>query len=153
RGPTGGPRARARQGARGLRGGAGRGGGRAPDLRRHVRPLGLRADPRVLRALRLRGGRPDRRLLRSGRRQGRVRGGAAWMMVRRRPPPVRAVVARQGGGISSSVADDRPLVRYLRRATGVFQYTRQAVRLVWETDRWLLAALAVLTLVAGGVPA
>src|SRR5690606_4323579 len=36
---------------------------------------------------------------------------------------------------------------------GVFRYSRQAVRLVWETSRKLTAWLGVLTLVAGVLPA
>jgi ATP-binding cassette subfamily B protein len=51
------------------------------------------------------------------------------------------------------VSEPRTLIQTLRRATGVFQYSRRAVQLVWETDRWLLASLASLTLVAGFLPA
>jgi ATP-binding cassette, subfamily B, bacterial len=47
---------------------------------------------------------------------------------------------------------EQPLLDYLRRAGGLLQYTRRALLLVWETDRALLAALAGLTLVAGGIP-
>lgn len=45
------------------------------------------------------------------------------------------------------------LLSSLRRASGVFRYTGRAVRLVLETDRRLLATLATLTVVAGGLPA
>lgn len=41
----------------------------------------------------------------------------------------------------------------LRGFFGVFRYSRRAVVLVWETNRMLLAALAVLTLAAGLLPA
>jgi len=41
----------------------------------------------------------------------------------------------------------------LRGFFGVFRYSRRAVRLVWSTNRALLAALAGLTLVAGLLPA
>jgi len=41
----------------------------------------------------------------------------------------------------------------LRGFFGVFRYSRRAVRLVWSTNRTLLAALAGLTLVAGLLPA
>ncbi|MEQ1500616.1 MAG: ABC transporter ATP-binding protein [Myxococcota bacterium] len=47
----------------------------------------------------------------------------------------------------------RTLTQYVRRATNVYQYTGRAARLVWETDRRLLVALAGLTLVAGALPA
>ena len=41
----------------------------------------------------------------------------------------------------------------LRRALGVFGYTHRAIDLVWTTSRPLTIALAVLTIVAGVVPA
>lgn len=41
----------------------------------------------------------------------------------------------------------------LRRALGVFRYSGRAVRLVWETSPALTVALALLTLVAGVLPA
>jgi ATP-binding cassette, subfamily B, bacterial len=41
----------------------------------------------------------------------------------------------------------------LRGLFGVFRYSRQAVALVADTNRWLLLALAALTLVAGLLPA
>lgn len=41
----------------------------------------------------------------------------------------------------------------LRRALGVFRYSGRAVRLVWETSPSLTVALALLTLVAGVLPA
>lgn len=42
---------------------------------------------------------------------------------------------------------------WLARSLGVFRYTRRAVGLVWETSRPLTVAFAVLTLVAGLLPA
>ncbi|MES1190698.1 MAG: ABC transporter ATP-binding protein [Steroidobacter sp.] len=36
---------------------------------------------------------------------------------------------------------------------GVFSYSRRAIQLVWTTSRWLSGALAVLTLIAGVLPA
>lgn len=44
-------------------------------------------------------------------------------------------------------------VPWLRRVVGVFRYSARAIELVWQTDRRLLIVLAVLTVVAGGVPA
>jgi len=41
----------------------------------------------------------------------------------------------------------------LRGFFGVFRYSRRAVELVWSTNRALLAALAVLTIIAGLLPA
>ena len=41
----------------------------------------------------------------------------------------------------------------LRRALGVFGYTHRAINLVWTTSRPLTVALAVLTIVAGVLPA
>jgi ATP-binding cassette subfamily B protein len=41
----------------------------------------------------------------------------------------------------------------LRGFFGVFRYSRRAISLVWSTNRALLAALALLTLVAGVLPA
>ena len=42
---------------------------------------------------------------------------------------------------------------FLRRAVGVFGYSRRAMDLVWTTSRSLTLALAILTLVAGVLPA
>ena len=42
---------------------------------------------------------------------------------------------------------------YLRRALGVFGYSRRALELVWTTSRPLTVALALLTLVGGILPA
>ena len=41
----------------------------------------------------------------------------------------------------------------LRALPDVFRYTRQALTLVWNTSKGLTVALAVLTLVAGVLPA
>src|SRR5882672_4700898 len=41
----------------------------------------------------------------------------------------------------------------LARFFGVFQYSRRAVELVWTTSRGLTVALAILTLIAGTLPA
>jgi ATP-binding cassette, subfamily B, bacterial len=72
----------------------------------------------------------------------------------RRGLPVRAGAAGAVEGTNGIVSTpDNALVQTVTRATGVFRYTGRAVRLVWETDRWLLAAIAGFTLVAGGIPA
>lgn len=47
----------------------------------------------------------------------------------------------------------KPAATSLRRALGVFRYSGRAVRLVWETSPRLTIALAVLTLLAGVLPA
>jgi len=44
-------------------------------------------------------------------------------------------------------------VGFLNRAIGVFGYSRRAMELVWTTSRTLTFTLAVLTLVAGVLPA
>ena len=46
-----------------------------------------------------------------------------------------------------------PPVSFLRRALGVFVYSRRALELVWTTNRTLTITLALLTLVAGVLPA
>ncbi len=51
---------------------------------------------------------------------------------------------------SESTADD---VGLLRRALGVFAYSRRALELVWTTSRALTLTLAVLTILAGILPA
>jgi ATP-binding cassette, subfamily B, bacterial len=57
------------------------------------------------------------------------------------PPPAGSAPAASGG---SDV---------LRGFFGVFRYSRRAIDLVWSTNRLLLIALALLTLLAGLVPA
>ena len=53
-----------------------------------------------------------------------------------------------------SMFDDRNAnVGFLSRATGVFGYSRRALELVWTTSRTLTFTLAILTLVAGVLPA
>jgi ATP-binding cassette subfamily B protein len=47
----------------------------------------------------------------------------------------------------------RALPDTIRGYFGVFRYSRRAVGLVWDTNRALLAALAVLTVIAGLLPA
>ncbi|MBT8098803.1 MAG: ABC transporter ATP-binding protein, partial [Gammaproteobacteria bacterium] len=42
---------------------------------------------------------------------------------------------------------------FLRRAIGVFAYSRRALELVWTTSRGLTLILAVLTIIAGVLPA
>jgi ATP-binding cassette subfamily B protein len=49
--------------------------------------------------------------------------------------------------------DTSPGMGTLRALPEVFQYTRHALRLVWSTSRGLTIALALLTLVAGVLPA
>jgi ATP-binding cassette subfamily B protein len=51
------------------------------------------------------------------------------------------------------MADPAGFLTSARRAAGVFRYSRKAVELVWETNRLLLVALAVLTVVGGFLPA
>ena len=52
------------------------------------------------------------------------------------------------------MADEHdPPVSFLRRALGVFVYSRRALELVWTTNRTLTITLALLTLVAGVLPA
>ena len=46
-----------------------------------------------------------------------------------------------------------PPVSFVRRALGVFVYSRRALELVWTTSRPLTITLALLTLVAGVLPA
>ena len=46
-----------------------------------------------------------------------------------------------------------PEVGFLRRALGVFAYSRRALELVWTTSRPLTLTLAVLTILAGILPA
>ncbi len=46
-----------------------------------------------------------------------------------------------------------PPVSFVRRALGVFVYSRRALELVWTTSRTLTITLALLTLVAGVLPA
>ena len=46
-----------------------------------------------------------------------------------------------------------PVVSFPRRVLGVFAYSRRAMELVWTTSRGLTVALAVLTVVAGVLPA
>src|SRR5690242_19325844 len=65
-------------------------------------------------------------------------------------PPIGQVSGRRGR-ICPPVTSD--WLQPVRRASGVFRYTGRAVKLVWETDRALLAVLATLTIVAGGLPA
>jgi len=57
---------------------------------------------------------------------------------------------------SPSIATSPPAAggtEVLRGFFGVFRYSRRAVALVWSTNRSLLAALALLTIVAGLLPA
>jgi len=51
------------------------------------------------------------------------------------------------------LASGRASADMLRGFFGVFRYSRRAMLLVWDTNRGLLLALAVLTLVAGLLPA
>ena len=52
------------------------------------------------------------------------------------------------------MADEQePAVGFLSRALGVFVYSRRALELVWTTSRRLTISLALLTLVAGVLPA
>lgn len=50
-------------------------------------------------------------------------------------------------------ADKIETVSFMKRAHGVFGYSRRALDLVWTTSRTLTLALAILTLVAGVLPA
>ena len=49
--------------------------------------------------------------------------------------------------------NDNPEAGFLRRALGVFGYSRRALHLVWTTSRLLTVVLAVLTLIGGVLPA
>ncbi len=49
--------------------------------------------------------------------------------------------------------EHNPPVSFVRRALGVFVYSRRALELVWTTSRPLTITLALLTLVAGVLPA
>ena len=52
------------------------------------------------------------------------------------------------------MADETPgEAGYFRRALGVFSYSRRAIELVWTTSKPLTIAIALLTLVAGILPA
>jgi len=50
------------------------------------------------------------------------------------------------------ITDERP-VKFLQRALGVFGYSRRAMALVWTTSRFLTFTLAILTVIAGVLPA
>ena len=52
-----------------------------------------------------------------------------------------------------AASDDKDDVGFLRRSVGVFAYSRRAMELVWTTSRSLTLILAVLTVVAGILPA
>jgi ATP-binding cassette subfamily B protein len=51
------------------------------------------------------------------------------------------------------MADDAANASFIKRAVGVFGYSRRAIDLVWTTSPRLTLALAILTLVAGVLPA
>ncbi|MEE8426390.1 MAG: ABC transporter ATP-binding protein [Woeseiaceae bacterium] len=53
---------------------------------------------------------------------------------------------------SVPTTDERP-VKFLQRALGVFAYSRRAMNLVWTTSRFLTFTLAILTVIAGVLPA
>ncbi len=48
---------------------------------------------------------------------------------------------------------DGPPIPFLKRALGVFAYGRRAMALVWSTSRFLTFTLAILTVIAGVLPA
>ena len=50
-------------------------------------------------------------------------------------------------------SDQEPAAPFLTRFLGVFVYSRRALELVWTTSRGLTITLAVLTLIAGVLPA
>jgi ATP-binding cassette subfamily B protein len=52
--------------------------------------------------------------------------------------------------MADSTTDD---IGFFRRALGVFAYSRRALELVWTTSRTLTLALAILTVLAGVLPA
>jgi len=58
---------------------------------------------------------------------------------------------RKAGTYSPPVTGTEPFA--FARFFGVFRYSRRALELVWTTSRWLTVALALLTLVAGVLPA
>ena len=53
---------------------------------------------------------------------------------------------------AAPITDERP-VKFLQRALGVFGYSRRAMSLVWTTSRFLTFTLAILTVIAGVLPA
>ena len=53
---------------------------------------------------------------------------------------------------AAPITDERP-VKFLQRALGVFAYSRRAMNLVWTTSRFLTFTLAILTVIAGVLPA
>lgn len=53
---------------------------------------------------------------------------------------------------AAPITDERP-VKFLQRALGVFEYSRRAMTLVWTTSRFLTFTLAILTVIAGVLPA
>lgn len=53
---------------------------------------------------------------------------------------------------AAPITDERP-VKFLQRALGVFGYSRRAMTLVWTTSRFLTFTLAILTVIAGVLPA
>ncbi len=55
--------------------------------------------------------------------------------------------------IHTAPITDESQVRFLQRALGVFAYSRRAMNLVWTTSRFLTFTLAILTVIAGVLPA
>lgn len=53
---------------------------------------------------------------------------------------------------AAPITDERP-VKFLQRALGVFGYSHRAMTLVWTTSRFLTFTLAILTVIAGVLPA
>ncbi len=49
--------------------------------------------------------------------------------------------------------ENNPQPGLVPRFFGVFRYSRRAIELVWSTSRWLTVVLAILTIVAGVLPA
>jgi len=58
--------------------------------------------------------------------------------------------ARASGAAAAAPAANRDV---LLGFFGVFRYSRRAIELVWDTNRALLLAMALLTLAAGLLPA
>jgi ATP-binding cassette subfamily B protein len=66
-------------------------------------------------------------------------------------PKVLPTSRRPRGAAAAAVADGEQLT--MQSFFGVFRYSQRALELVWSTNRGLTIALAVLTLVAGVLPA
>src|SRR5688572_20352309 len=67
--------------------------------------------------------------------------------------PGRGAGKRRGRDYRPAMVAPAGFVTSARRAAGVFRYSREAVSLVWDTNRTLLVLLATLTIAGGFLPA